>query len=104
MKYSTASISLASLAAVALAQDSSSSMMMSGSGSMSMSGSSSAAAATSTGMSGSGNSTYASGLVAALQAANLTTLASVLGGFPDLATQLEMGGNATVCLPFGHHT
>ncbi|KAK9898774.1 FAS1 domain-containing protein [Cystobasidium minutum MCA 4210] len=99
MKYSTASISLASLAAVALAQDSSSSMMMSGSGSMSMSGSSSAAAATSTGMSGSGNSTYASGLVAALQAANLTTLASVLGGFPDLATQLEMGGNATVFAP-----
>lgn len=45
---------------------------------------------------GGSNSTYAAGLVAALQAANLTTLATVLGQFPDLAMQLEMGGNATV--------
>lgn len=65
---------------------------------MSGSGSSSAAAASSTGMTtgGGSNSTYAAGLVAALQAANLTTLATVLGQFPDLAMQLEMGGNATV--------
>jgi hypothetical protein len=45
----------------------------------------------------SGNSSdYATGLVAALNGAGLTTLAGVLGGYPDIAQMLQMGGNYTV--------
>jgi len=45
----------------------------------------------------SGNSSdYATGLVAALGGAGLTTLAGVLQGYPDIAQMLQMGGNYTV--------
>jgi hypothetical protein len=38
----------------------------------------------------------ATGLVAALGGAGLTTLAGVLQGYPDIAQMLQMGGNYTV--------
>jgi hypothetical protein len=83
MKYAAASLTLASLAALAAAQNETTSAMM----------------PDSTGMAG-GNNSFTAGLVAALQGANLTTLATVLQGYPDLAASLEMG-NFTVsyCLP-----
>jgi len=78
MKYAATSLTLASLAALAAAQGETTSAMM----------------PSSTGMAG-GNNTFTAGLVAALQGANLTSLATVLQGYPDLAASLEMG-NFTV--------
>lgn len=50
-----------------------------------------------------GNGTdYATGLVAALNGAGLTTLAGVLGGYPQIAQMLQMGGNYTVSMTACH--
>lgn len=82
MKYAATSLALAGMAAVSLAQDSSMSA---------------SAAPSATGPM-EGGSNFTAGLLAALQSANLTSLATVLQGFPELAGALEMG-NFTVFAP-----
>jgi len=82
MKFTPTAVALASLASAAYGQ------------------SSSAAAATSTGAATTGNSSdFTTGLAAALTAANLTTLAQVLGAFPQVAQTFQSGGNFTVFAP-----
>jgi len=48
---------------------------------------------------GGNSSDYATGLVAALNGAGLTTLAGVLGNYPQFGQVLQMGGNYTVFAP-----